>query len=152
VSDGTEAGTVAFPIPNLETPLPSQFTYLNRKVFFEAADTTYNSELWKASLTTHITLTKHLVPASDPGRFDLKVGSTVVKAGAGDGDSGSKTVNPGTYTIKEVAAAGTTLSNYNGSIACTRNGHSGPTVNGKSMSVTVGAGDELACTFTNVRK
>jgi hypothetical protein len=56
--------------------------------------------------------------------------------------------------IREVAAAGTgtALSNYRGSIACTRNGHSGPSAVGKSMSVSVGAGDELACTFTNVRK
>src|SRR5207253_9326480 len=34
-----------------------------------------------------ITVKKDLIPASDPGRFDLKVGSTVVKAAAGDKDS-----------------------------------------------------------------
>ena len=36
-----------------------------------------------------ITLTKDLRPSFDPGRFDLKVAGTVVKASAGNGGSGS---------------------------------------------------------------
>jgi hypothetical protein len=98
-----------------------------------------------------IRLTKHLVPSSDPGRFDLKVGGTVVKAGAGEGDSGSIQVGVGTYTLSEVAAAGTTLSDYVSSIACTLNGSSGPSGKGKSVQVAVSWGDVLACTITNQR-
>src|SRR5207245_5498432 len=41
-----------------------------------------------------IIVRKTLIPSSDTGRFDLKVGSIVVKAGAGDGDFGSTQVAP----------------------------------------------------------
>src|SRR4029079_9397408 len=53
-----------------------------------------------------ITLTKSLVPASDSGRFNLKVGSRVVKAGAGNSDSGSIRVAAGSYTVTESAVPG----------------------------------------------
>ena len=65
-----------------------------------------------------ITVIKKLVPASDPGRFDLKVDSTTVKAAAGDGGSGSTLVSPGAHLVSETAAAGTDLADYSASIAC----------------------------------
>ena len=105
-----------------------------------------------------VTLTKHLVPASDPGRFDLKLSSNtsnlvrVVKSSAGDGDSGSIQVAPGTWTVLESAASGTSLSDYTSSIACTRNGNPGPSGSGASLKVTLSPNDALACTITNQRK
>jgi hypothetical protein len=99
-----------------------------------------------------LTLTKHLTPVSDPGRFNLKVGGTVVKAGAGEGGSGSMQLAPGSYSVSEVAAAGTNLSDYASSIACTLNGGAGLSGNGPVLNVTVSAGDELGCTLTNKRK
>jgi FG-GAP repeat/Prealbumin-like fold domain len=96
-----------------------------------------------------ITVTKHLVPASDPGRFDLKVGQKVVKAGAGEGGTGATGVVPGTYRVSESAAAGTSLSGYASSIACTINGNPGPSASGTSLNVSVDWGDVLACTLTN---
>jgi hypothetical protein len=99
-----------------------------------------------------ITLIKHLEPSSDLGRFDLRVGQTVLKTSAGDGDSGLTTVGAATYTLSEVAAAGTTLSDYTSSIACTRNGGPGPSGTGTSRKVSVNWGDVLVCTFTNQRK
>jgi hypothetical protein len=98
-----------------------------------------------------ITLTKHLLPASDPGRFDLKVARTVVKTSAGDGGSGSDQVAAGPYTVSEVAASGTSLSDYASSIQCTRNGNPGPSGSGTSMQVAVAAGDVLECTIANQR-
>src|SRR5581483_9251591 len=98
------------------------------------------------------TLRKRLFPAADAGRFDLKVGSTVVKAGAGDGDSGALDLPPGTYTIKETAVPGTTLSSYASSIDCTLNGATGPSGTGTSLAVSVAEGDQLDCTFTNERR
>ncbi len=98
-----------------------------------------------------ITLTKHLLPLSDPGRFDLKVARTVVKASAGEGASGSDQVAAGTYTVSEVAASGTSLSDYASSIDCTLNGNPGPSGSGTSLQVAVKAGDVLACTLTNQR-
>ncbi len=40
---------------------------------------------------------KKLVPATDAGRFDLKVDGATVKAAAGDGGTGSTSVNAGTH-------------------------------------------------------
>jgi hypothetical protein len=96
-----------------------------------------------------VALSKHLIPSSDPGRFDLAVGGTVVKVSAGDGDSGSIQVAAGTYRLSEVAAIGTNLANYASSIACTRNGSPGPSGSGPSLNVSLGWGDVLACTVTN---
>jgi FG-GAP repeat len=96
-----------------------------------------------------IVLTKHLVPSSDPGRFDLKIGGTLVRAGAGEGGTGSRLVGPGTYALSEVAEAGTSLSDYTSSIACTRNGGPGPSGTGASLTVSVDWGDALDCTITN---
>jgi outer membrane protein assembly factor BamB len=101
--------------------------------------------------TASIQVSKDLVPATDPGRFDLRVGSTVVKAAAGNGDSGSTEVPPGTYTVSEVASAGS-LANYDSSISCDLDGTPGPSGSGTSLDVTVAAGDQLTCTITNQRK
>ena len=99
-----------------------------------------------------ITVTKSLSPTSDPGRFNLLVGSTNVKPSAGNGGSGSTLVTPGSYTVSENAASGTSLSHYTSSIACTKNGSPHKSGPGTSISVSVAAGDVEACTITNVRK
>ena len=65
-----------------------------------------------------ITVIKKLVPASDAGRFDLKVDGATVKAAAGDGGSGSVFVNPGAHQVTETAAAGTSLADYDASTDC----------------------------------
>ena len=100
-----------------------------------------------------MTLTKSLVPSSDTGRFDLRLGPAVVRAGAGDGDSGTAQVaRPAPIRVTESGAAGTTLSSYATSIACTLNGLPGPAVDGTTqLDVTLVAGDRLACTLTNRR-
>ena len=48
-----------------------------------------------------ITVIKKLVPASDAGRFDLKVDGATIKAAAGDGGSGSVYVTPGAHQVTE---------------------------------------------------
>jgi hypothetical protein len=103
-----------------------------------------------------VTLTKHLLPTGDPGRFDLKLTSTtglvrVATPGAGDGDSGTIQVAPGTWTVLENAASGTSLTDYTSSIACTRNGNPNPSGNGTSLQLTLSPADVLACTITNQR-
>ena len=106
-----------------------------------------------ARVPAAITVTKHLVPASDPGRFDLRVGQKVVKAGAGQGGTGATGVAPGTYRVSESAADGTSLSDYANSIACTINGNPGPSANGTThLDVSVAEGDHAVCTITNGRK
>jgi len=100
-----------------------------------------------------ITLAKALLPSTDPGRFNLAIaGVGTVKASAGNGDSGSRQVPYGTYTVRETGAAGSALANYVSSIACAVNGVPGPSGSGTSLTVAVGPGDQLGCTFTNTRK
>jgi outer membrane protein assembly factor BamB len=99
-----------------------------------------------------VTVTKSLLPGADAGRFDLRVAGAVVKASAANGDSGSAQVAPGVVRVTETAAAGTNLSDYTTSIACTRNGGPGPSANGIKVDVNLGPADVLACTITNKRK
>ena len=122
--------------------------------------TVVEADVVKCALTNkrkaQVTLRKHLVPVSDPGRFDLKLSSSsqvkVVKTSAGDGDSGSVQAAPGTWTVVESAASGASLSDYTSSIACTRNGNSGPSGNSSSLQLTLSPADVLVCTITNQRK
>jgi hypothetical protein len=93
-----------------------------------------------------ITVIKKLVPASDSGRFDLKVDSTVVKAAAGDGGSGSTDVTVGAHFVSETGANGTNLADYTASIDCQTTART----NGPGW-VHVQSGDDVTCTITNTR-
>jgi len=98
-----------------------------------------------------ITVKKRLFPAGDPGRFDLLVDSTVVKAAAGDLDKGSKTVPAGTHSVSEKAAIGN-LNDYKIHIGCKKNGNADVSGPGPSINVTVAAGDVEVCTIKNTHK
>lgn len=94
-----------------------------------------------------VTVTKSLRPSGDAGRFDLRVGATVVKAGAGDGEQGSTTVTRGSnVTVSEVSASGPGLAAYDSSIDC----GSGPT-DGTTRTLTNVTAD-VTCTITDTRK
>jgi len=95
-----------------------------------------------------ITVIKDLVPSSDAGRFDLKVDSSVVKASAADGGTGSLLVKPGHHQVTEVAASGTNLADYAATTSCAKARSartSGP------GWVDVRSGDEIVCTIRNTR-
>jgi uncharacterized repeat protein (TIGR01451 family) len=98
--------------------------------------------------TGTISVVKDLVPATDDGRFDLKVDSTVVKADAADGGNGSLEVNTGTHTVSEVAGSVGSLSNYATGISCS-NGQNGTGAGPLQVSVTDAA--DITCTVTNRR-
>src|SRR5581483_1504352 len=98
-----------------------------------------------------ITVVNQLAPTTDPGRFDLRVGSTVVRPAAGDGGTGSLAVAAGTYTVGEAPASGTDPANYTSSIACTKNGNPDVSGPGTSVDVTVASGDVEVCTTSNQR-
>ncbi|MDT4943098.1 MAG: hypothetical protein QOJ34_3187, partial [Pseudonocardiales bacterium] len=94
-----------------------------------------------------VSVVKALTPTSDAGRFDLKVGSTVVKSGAGDGDQGSITIARGAdVTVSEVSASGPGLSAYDSSIDC-----GSGSVAGASRTLTNVTSD-VTCTVTNKRR
>ncbi len=81
----------------------------------------------------------------------LLVGSTVVASAAANGGSGTTTVAPGTFTVKENASSGS-LANYVTTIACTKNGQADVSGTGTSIAVTVAGDDVEVCTITNKRK
>jgi hypothetical protein len=96
-----------------------------------------------------ITVIKKLVPATDSGRFDLKVDGATIKAAAGDGGSGSTFVTVGAHQVTETGANGTNLADYTASIDCKT------TTAARTYGpdwVHVKSGDDVTCTITNTRK
>ena len=98
---------------------------------------------------------KELVPSTDSGRFDLKIDGSTVKSRAGDGDYGynDRLSAHSTHSVSEVASSGTSLSDYDSSIKCTKNGTTVKSGTGTSLSgITVKVGEYIKCTITNKRK
>jgi hypothetical protein len=100
-----------------------------------------------------LTLEKEIEPAGDPGRFDLLVNGEVVLPAAGDGDSITISVPPGTYTVSEVPAGATPGGEYRSTVECRRT----PSRRGRAAGGTVYegldlfAGNRATCTFRNIR-
>jgi prealbumin domain-containing protein len=98
--------------------------------------------------TGTITVKKQLVPASDPGRFDLQVDGTDVATQVGDNGSGTTTVTTGTHTVGE---AGANLGDYVSSTSC-RNAAGYEVAKGTGvLNVAVASKDAITCTITNTR-
>ncbi|MEA2248122.1 MAG: hypothetical protein QOH46_2651 [Solirubrobacteraceae bacterium] len=98
--------------------------------------------------TGTITVKKQLVPATDAGKFDLKVDGKNVATQVGDGGYGSTTVPTGTHTVDEY---GTNLADYVRYTTCAK----GTTVVAEgsgALNVPVGANDQITCTVKNVRR
>jgi uncharacterized repeat protein (TIGR01451 family) len=102
-----------------------------------------------------ITVVKRLVPADDPGRFDLELDGEVAggAAAVGDGDTtGTIAVTAERHTVSESGAAGTSLDDYRVEIVCRGDGGDGPIVAGASdpsVDVQVRRNDAVVCTITN---
>ena len=128
-------------------------TYVNQAATVSADNHTSVSDGGKITCRkdAKVTVVKQLAPASDGGRFDLKVGATVVAAGAGHGGQGSTFVDPGTHTVSEAGAGGTDLAKYGKSIACVKNGQPAESGHGASLDIAVGYEDKVVCTITNTR-
>lgn len=88
----------------------------------------------------HLTVKKEMVPAIDPGRFDLRIDGAVNATNVGNGGTtGAVTVLEGVHTVSETGS-GTNVSNYIRSFSgdCDASG-----------TVTLVAGDNKTCTITN---
>ncbi len=102
-----------------------------------------------------ITVVKRLVPADDPGRFDLEIDGEVAGGafGVGDGDTtGTIAVTADRHTVGESGAAGTSLGDYQIEIVCRGDGGDGAIVagaSGPSVDVQVRRNDAIVCTITN---
>ena len=92
-----------------------------------------------------ITVIKKLVPASDAGRFDLKVDGTTVKAAAGDGGTGTTSSSPGAHG-QRVGCGRHEPRRLHASTECKKTRHDGP------GWVHRQSGDEVVCTITNTAR
>jgi hypothetical protein len=110
----------------------------------ETAACTFTNKL----KTGTITVKKQLEPATDAGRFDLRVDGKNVASQVGNGGYGSATVPTGTHTVDEY---GTNLADYVRSTKCL-NGTTVVAEGSGALNVPVGAGDQITCTVKNVRK
>jgi hypothetical protein len=95
-----------------------------------------------AELTVRVTvLPLGNSPSGDPGRFNLLVDNTTLKANVPDGGStGPHILAPGPHTLSETASVGANLANYRTTIcgACSRDG-------------TIQPGVRQSCSITNLR-
>jgi uncharacterized repeat protein (TIGR01451 family) len=99
-----------------------------------------------------VKVTKDLEPASDTGRFDLRIGGVTRSEDAGDGGTtGFVYVSPtGSLTVGEIAGDGSTdLARYAATIACDSGKGGSQTT---THTFAVGYGDKVSCVVTNTRK
>ena len=160
VSDGTAGGTQLvkdiFPDGNgAMAGLDAELTAVDNRIFFHANDGVHGDELW--AYDPFATVTIQLDSQPDHVRNVRYNGS----AGIGtfylddpttdDGDAFSNNkrlaLAPGAYDITEAAASGWFLT----AIACDAPGATVDLANRK-VALTVTAGDQINCTFTDQRK
>src|SRR4051812_6436510 len=98
--------------------------------------------------TGTIKVVKDLEPATDAGRFDLKVDGTPVATQVGNGGYGKTTVTTGTHTVGEYGA---NLADYARYTKCLKGTYVVAEGSG-DVNVPVGQYDDIVCTIKNVRK
>ena len=97
-----------------------------------------------------VKVVKELEPASDPGKFDLRINGTTYADEVGDGgDTGFQQVAPGQVTVDEFAGAATVLGDYVSSVSCDSGKGSASST---SHAFSIDFGDRVTCTITNARK
>ncbi len=103
--------------------------------------------------TGRLTVRKLLDPATDPGRFDLRIGNDLVVDDGGHLAQGTRTLATGTgYTVSEAGGTGTSLSDYDSSVVCKDGNVTVASGAGASLAgVPVIDGHDVVCTFTNKR-
>ena len=100
--------------------------------------------------TGKLTVEKQLVPDTDPGLFDLKIGTEVVVADASDGDSDSRVLPTGDYDVSELAGTGTSLTKYDSKVECDNGQSNDPGTSLDDVHVTKDS--DITCVFTNTRR
>ena len=98
-------------------------------------------------------LRKVVVPADDPGDFELKINDDGRRRRAATGRRPAPAGSAiGEGTVSETAGPGTSLADYDSRVECTRNGEVDVSVQGTKVDGEVRRGDVVVCTFTNTRK
>jgi uncharacterized repeat protein (TIGR01451 family) len=95
---------------------------------------------------------KAVLPATDAGRFNLLIDGQVFAANIQNGGTtGAQLVATGIHTIAESAGAQTMLDDYQRGLRCVETGSGSVWTPDASGRVNVNAGDNIVCTFTNIR-
>ena len=92
-----------------------------------------------------IVIEKQTVPDGDAATFDFT--GEIVKNGLGDGQTESKSVAPGTYTVTETAKTGWDLTG----LVCDDSNSTGSTST-RTATFIVAAGETVKCTYTNTKR
>ena len=101
--------------------------------------------------TGTIKVTKKLVPATDAGKFNLLIDGVAKASNVGDGGTtGTQTVSLGSHTVGEAGGTGTSLLDYDSSLACVDKAHGNAADNDGTLNVA--ANDAWECVITNTRK
>ncbi|HTH05140.1 MAG TPA: DUF11 domain-containing protein, partial [Ilumatobacteraceae bacterium] len=111
-----------------------------------------------APTTGWLRIDKVLRPADDPGRFNLEIDGVPAGTGRGVGHlgtTGDVSVPAGRHRVGEEGVDGTSLADYDTTIACRANRGRGRPVSarrGPELIVDVAAGQEVVCTIVNSRR
>ena len=111
-----------------------------------------------APTTGWLRIDKILRPADDPGRFNLEIDGVPAGTGRGVGHlgtTGDVAVPAGRHRVGEEGVEGTSLADYDTTIACRENRGRGrvvSTLRGPDLIVAVAAGQEVVCTIVNTRR
>jgi uncharacterized repeat protein (TIGR01451 family) len=111
-----------------------------------------------APATGSLRVDKVLRPAHDPGRFNLEIDGVPAGTGRGVGHlgtTGDVAVPAGRHRVGEEGVDGTSLADYETTIACRENrgrGRAVSTIRGPELIVDVAAGQEVVCTIVNTRR
>ena len=105
-----------------------------------------------AAPTGTLEVRKIVVPAADSGRFDLTIDGEVAASAVGNGGTtGSRIVAAGVHVIGERAGIATDLADYQASARCTETASGSTWIPGADGRVLVDEGENVVCTFTNIR-
>ena len=106
-----------------------------------------------APATGQLEVRKVVIPANDNGFFNLAIDSVILATDVQNGGTtGRQTVTAGVHTVGEGGGTQTDLDDYVRTLSCT-NRNSGATWTPASTGeVNVNVGDDILCTFTNIRR
>ncbi len=126
---------------------------LNGSVLTLPLNTSASCTVTNVRDTGTLSVTKDLIPALDPGLFNLQINNTTFATNVGNGGTtGSQTVDTGSYSVSESAGTNTSLSNYSSTYLCLDGSNvmaSGPGTTSTSFNIV--KGQNVTCTFTNTR-
>ena len=106
-----------------------------------------------APATGQLEVRKVVMPADDSGFFNLAIDSAILAADVQNGGTtGKQTVAAGVHVVGEGGGASTDLDDYVRTLRCAEMNSGNSWTPAATGEVNVGIGDDVVCTFTNVRR